>query len=263
MDSDDDSLFGSAKSIMGLFCITGISLYFIYWFYTNIMKDNSTQNNITKSHRQLNQNQRNQNITTNSLNNLANRPVQSNVSLKKKSSSIKEKLSINMSLFMLDDETPSFMDINYLYEIFDYLSEFYSLYLIIKIKCEDNDAKKMDKIKEDVLKFLSPIITDNIVYEHRIIFCSSNEGYIAIIRSLDPFIHIENESNVVIQLIRYINEFWFVKKKSEKIEIEKKIKADQNNLNLNSHELMDKIKFYLDFQQLIKKEIIDNKWNHF
>ena len=77
----------------------------------------------------------------------------------------------------------------------------------------------------------------------------------AIIRSLDPFIHIENNNYIVVQLIRYINEFWFVKPNNEKIEITKKIEADSNNSKQNIKDLVDKIKFFSSFDNLIYKEI--------
>ena len=77
----------------------------------------------------------------------------------------------------------------------------------------------------------------------------------AIIRSLDPFVHIENNNYIVVQLIRYINEFWFVKEKNEKNEITKKVQGDSNNAKQNIKDLMDKIKFYNNFNQVIDKEI--------
>ena len=78
-------------------------------------------------------------------------------------------------------------DIKILYDLFDKLSDYYNLYLLIFI--EDNI--NAEKIKDNLLKFFEPIINDNIVYQHRILFCTSIEGMITIIRSLDPFIHIE------------------------------------------------------------------------
>ena len=77
----------------------------------------------------------------------------------------------------------------------------------------------------------------------------------AIIRSLDPFVHIEHNNNIVVQLIRYINEFWFVKEKNEKREIVKKVEADKNNINQNTNELIEKIKFFSSFDDIINKEI--------
>ena len=203
----------------------------------NIIKDESG-----------NPNHNNRNMPNNYLNNnLNNRNNQNNENYR----IIKQKLSINMSLLMKDSAKTILMDINYIYELFDKLSEYYNLYLLIYIEANIN----AEKIKENVLEYLEPIINDNIIYEHRIVFCTSIEGMIAIIRSLDPFIHIENNNYIVVQLIRYINEFWFVKQNDEKKEITKKIEADTNNAKQNIKELMDKIKFYSTFDEVLDKEI--------
>ena len=234
---NDDSLFSSPKSVLGLIFFVGMSVYFIYWIYINIIKDESG-----------NPNHNNRNMPNNYLNNnLNNRNNQNNENYR----IIKQKLSINMSLLMKDSAKTILMDINYIYELFDKLSEYYNLYLLIYI--EDNI--NAEKIKENVLEYLDPLISDNIIYEHRIVFCTSIEGMTAIIRSLDPFIHIENNNYIVVQLIRYINEFWFVKQNDEKKEITKKIEADTNNAKQNIKELMDKIKFYSTFDELLDKEI--------
>ena len=236
MDSDE-SIFSSPKSIIGFIFFGGISLYFIYWIYTNIIKEeqgNQNQNNNREIHNNANNNIGNLNNPTTGKNRI-----------------IKQKLSINMSLLMKDSKKSILMDINYLYDLFDKLSDYYNLYLLIYI--EDNI--NAEKIKDEILKYLDPIISDNILYDHRIIFCTSIEGMEAIIRSLDPFIHIENDNNIVVQLIRYINEFWFVKENNEKKEIIKKIEADKNNLNQNTKELVEKIKFFSSFNDLINKEL--------
>ena len=232
MDNDDETIFSSPKSLIGLLFIGTISIYVIYWIYNNIIKDN-----------QANQNQ-------NNILNIFNANPNTNNNNKKKQI-IKQKMSINMTLLMKDSKKSILEDINVLYNLFDKLSDYYNLYLLIYI--EDNI--NAEKIKDELLKYLEPIINDNIIYHHRIIFCTSIEGMTAIIRSLDPFVHIENNNYIVVQLIRYINEFWFVKKKNEKDEILKKVESDSNNAKQNIKELMDKIKFYSDFNQVIDKEI--------
>jgi len=232
MDNDDETIFSSPKSLIGLLFIGTISIYVIYWIYNNIIKDN-----------QANQNQ-------NNILNIFNANPNTNNNNKKKQI-IKQKMSINMTLFMKDSKKSILEDINVLYNLFDKLSDYYNLYLLIYI--EDNI--NAEKIKDELLKYLEPIINDNIIYHHRIIFCTSIEGMTAIIRSLDPFVHIENNNYIVVQLIRYINEFWFVKKKNEKDEILKKVESDSNNAKQNIKDLMDKIKFYSDFTQVINKEI--------
>ena len=232
MDTEDETIFSSPKSLMGLFFIGSITIYVIYWIYNNIIKDNPTNSN--------------QNIFLNALN--SNNNMRNNNNHKK----LKQKMSINMSLLMKDNKRTILEDIKTLYDLFDKLSDFYNLYLLIYI--EDNINS--EKIKDNILKYLEPIIKDNIVYEHRILFCTSIEGLTAIIRSLDPFIHIENDKNIIVHLIRYINEFWFVSTNNEKEEIQKKIENDSNNSKQNIKDLMDKIKFYNNWNQVIEKEII-------
>ena len=236
---NDESFFSSPKSFLGLIVFGGISLYFIYWIYINIIKDDQNNQND-------NRNNHNHNIYRNNNNNINKSG--------NKSRKFKQKLSINMSILMKDTKKSILMDINYLYDLFDKLSDFYNLYLLVHI--EDNI--NAEKIKENILTYLEPIISDNILYDHRIIFCTSIEGMSAIIRSLDPFVHIENNNYLVVQLIRYINEFWFVKQNNEKKEIVKKIEADSNNAKQNIKELVDKIKFFPSFNDLIDKEIKNN-----
>ena len=232
MDNDDESIFSSPKSLIGLFFIGAVTIYVIYWIYNNIIKDNQANQNPNNI---LNIFNANQNINNNN----------------KKKQIIKQKMSINMSLLMKDSKKSILEDIKILYDLFDKLSDYYNLYLLIYI--EDNI--NAEKIKDELLKYLEPIINDNIIYHHRIIFCTSIEGMTAIIRSLDPFVHIENNNYIVVQLIRYINEFWFVKNKNEKDEIFKKVEKDSNNAKQNIKDLMDKIKFYSNFNQVIDKEI--------
>ena len=234
MDNEEDSIFNSPKSLLGLFFISAVSLYVIYWIYKNIIKDNQTNPN--------------QNIIINLFNNNQNININND---SRKNNIIKQKMSINLSILMKDSRKSILEDIKVLYDLFDKLSDYYNLYLLIFI--EDNI--NAEKIKDNLLKFFEPIINDNIVYEHRIIFCTSIEGMMAIIRSLDPFIHIENNNYIVIQLIRYINEFWFVKNKNEKNEIQTKLENDSNNAKLNIKDLMDKIKFFTNMNQVIEKEI--------
>ena len=232
MDNEEESFFGSPKSLIGLFFLGAISIYVIYWIYNNIIKDNpnSNQNSILNVH--------NQNRQIHGSSNQINKII-------------KQKMSINMSLLMKDTKKSILEEIKILYDLFDKLSEFYNLYLLVFIEDDIN----AEKIKEKLLKYLEPIINDNIVYQHRIIFCTSIEGMAAIIRSLDPFIHIENNNYIVVQLIRYINEFWFVKEKNEKGEIQNKVEKDSNNAKQNIKDLLDKIKFFNNFNQVIDKEI--------
>ncbi len=75
------------------------------------------------------------------------------------------------------------------------------------------------------------------------------EGICAMIRSIDPFAHIEGKldyiiianSQVVVNLVRFINEFWFINLKGE--DIDSMVKID----NANS-ELKNRIKIYSDIE---------------
>jgi len=235
---NDESIFSSQNSIIGFIFLGCITLYTIYYIYSSINQD-SNQNNAQNNIINLRQNQQQNNINNNQN------------SGSKNSRRIKQKMSINMSILMKDSKKSVLEDINILYDLFDKLSDYYNLYLLIYI--EDNI--NAEKIKDNILEYLEPIINDNIVYHHRIIFCTSIEGMSAIIRSLDPFIHIESDKNIVVPLIRYINEFWFVNKNNEKKEIKKKVENDSNNAKQNIQDLMDKIKFYSNFNEIIDKEI--------
>ena len=232
MDNEEESFFGSPKSLIGLFFLGAISIYVIYWIYNNIIKDNknSNQNSILNVH--------NQNRQIHGSSNQINKIM-------------KQKMSINMSLLMKDNKKSILEDIKILYDLFDKLNEFYNLYLLIFIEDDIN----AEKIKEKLLKYLKTIINDNIVYQHRIIFCTSIEGMAAIIISLNIFINIENNNYIVVQLIRYINEFWIIKEKNEKGEIQNKVEKDSNNAKQNIKDLLDKIKFFNNFNQVIDKEI--------
>ena len=139
MDNDDETIFSSPKSLIGLVFIGTISIYVIYWIYINIIKDN-----------QANQNQ-------NNILNIFNANPNTNNNNKKKQI-IKKKMSINMTLLMKDSKKSILEDIKVLYNLFDKLSDYYNLYLLIYI--EDNI--NAEKIKDELLKYLEPIINDNI-----------------------------------------------------------------------------------------------------
>ena len=234
---NEESFFSSPKSLFGLCVTVCISLYFIYWLYNNIIKDNPSQEIQRENQQNFNQ-----------INN--NRINSSNRTTVKKH--IKQKLSINMDLLMIDKNNATLQDIKYLYDVFDKLSDYYNLYLIFHII----DEKNGDKIKENILNQLKPLVNDHILYEHRILFCSSIEGMSAIIRSLDSYVHIDNDNYIVIQLIRYINEFWFIQRSNnDKNDIIKAIKDDSNNAKLNVNELLDKIKFHSSIKEIIANQL--------
>lgn len=62
---------------------------------------------------------------------------------------------------------------------------------------------------------------------------------------------------MVSNLIRYINEFWFMRNSLSDInkdqrEISDRIRKDTNNININVQELFDKIKYFDNIKDTIK-----------
>ena len=130
MDNDEETFFSSPKSLIGIAFLGCVTLYLIYWIYTNIIKDgqsNPNQNNIFN----IQNNQNNQNVNN----------------INKHKLIIKQKMSINMSILMKDSKKSILQDINILYDLFDALSDYYNLYLLIYI--EDNI--NAEKIKENLI----------------------------------------------------------------------------------------------------------------
>jgi hypothetical protein len=218
------SFIDSIKNYSSYIVFSIITLYFFYWIYQNIIKDDKNQNN---------------NISNN---------IQSN---QKELKFIKPKMSISINGLLFFHSKITNEDLPKIYETLDSLSEKYNLFLIVKLDNND-DAYK---IKDEIIDKLKMIIEDNIVYKHRILFCTSKEGLCAMIRSLDPIIHIEYDNYVVINLIRYINEFWFINSQKEKElkEIHNKIEKDTNNAKLDIKDLMKKIKFFSSTEDMLSK----------
>jgi hypothetical protein len=162
-------------------------------------------------------------------------------------------MTININGLLFNEENDVF-NIDYIYNILDKLSDKYNIFLIIKI----NNLENQEKIMNEILNKLKIIYENNLVYKHRILFCSTLEGLEAIIRSIDPIIHIEYNDIIVINLIRYINEFWFIKKDNLKSKqyILEEIKKDHNNNKLNCNKLIEKVLFFDDFNMLLKSKII-------
>ena len=231
MDSEN-TFVETLKNYSSLIVFSLITIYFLYWIYENIIKD-SNQNN-------------NNNINNNLI---YNNNLQNNQRLELRNIKQKMTISINGLLFFNSKITND--DLPKIYETLDSLSEKYNLFLIVKL--ENND--EIYKIKDEILEKLETIIEDNIVYKHRILFCSTKDGLCAMIRSLDPIIHIEFDDYVIINLIRYINEFWFINSKMDKEikEIHNKIEKDTNNAKLDTKDLMKKIKFYKSIDEMLSK----------
>ena len=231
MDSEN-TFVDTLKSYSSLIVFTLITISFLYWFYQNIIKD-SNQNN--------NNNINNNLIYNNNLQNIQRHEVRN----------IKQKMTISINGLLFFNSKVTNDDLPKIYETLDSLSEKYNLFLIVKL--ENNN--EIYKIKDEILEKLETIIEDNIVYKHRILFCSTKDGLCAMIRSLDPIIHIEFDDYVIINLIRYINEFWFINSEIDKEikEIHNKIENDTNNAKLDTKDLMNKIKFYKSTEEMLSK----------
>ena len=225
MDNGESNI--NFKNVLGLIFTSIICYYTFFYLYKYLISSNSNENNL------------NNNINNN-RNNIIN---------EKK---IKQKMTININGLLFNEENEVF-NIDYIYNILDKLSDKYNIFLIIKI----NNLENQEKIMNEILNKLKIIYENNLVYKHRILFCSTLEGLEAIIRSIDPIIHIEYNDIIVINLIRYINEFWFIKKDNLKSKqyILEEIKKDHNNNKLNCNKLIEKVLFFDDFNILLKSKI--------
>ena len=226
MDSGESNI--NFKNVLGLIFTSIICYYTFFYLYKYLISSNPNENNL------------NNNINNN-RNNIKNE------------TKIKQKMTININGLLFNEENDVF-NIDYIYNILDKLSDKYNIFLIIKIKNLENQ----EKIMNEILNKLKLIYENNLVYKHRILFCSTLEGLEAIIRSIDPIIHIEYNDIIVINLIRYINEFWFIKKDNLKSKqyILEEIKKDHNNNKLNCNKLIEKVLFFDDFNMLLKSKII-------
>ena len=226
MDNGESNI--NFKNVLGLIFTSIICYYTFFYLYKYLISSNSNENTL------------NNNINNN-RNNIKNE------------NKIKQKMTININGLLFNEENEVF-NIDYIYNILDKLSDKYNIFLIIKI----NNLENQEKIMNEILNKLKIIYENNLVYKHRILFCSTLEGLEAIIRSIDPIIHIEYNDIIVINLIRYINEFWFIKKdklKSKQFILEE-IKKDHNNNKLNCNKLIEKVLFFDDFNMLLKSKII-------
>ena len=226
MDNGESNI--NFKNVLGLIFTSIICYYTFFYLYKYLISSNSNENTL------------NNNINNN-RNNIKNE------------TKIKQKMTININGLLFNEENEVF-NIDYIYNILDKLSDKYNIFLIIKI----NNLENQEKIMNEILNKLKIIYENNLVYKHRILFCSTLEGLEAIIRSIDPIIHIEYNDIIVINLIRYINEFWFIKKdklKSKQFILEE-IKKDHNNNKLNCNKLIEKVLFFDDFNMLLKSKII-------
>jgi len=228
MDNGESNI--NYKNILGLIFTSIICYYTFFYLYKYLISGNSNENTL------------NNNNINNNRNNIN----------KINENKIKQKMTININGLLFNEENEIF-NIDYIYNILDKLSDKYNIFLIIKI----NNLENQEKIMNDILNKLKIIYENNLVYKHRILFCTTLEGLEAIIRSIDPIIHIEYNDIIVINLIRYINEFWVIKKDISKSKqyILEEIKKDHNNNKLNCNKLIEKVLFFDDFNKLVKSKI--------
>ena len=223
MDTEND-FSSTIKQYSSFIIFALINVYVFYWIYNNFIKE---------------QPQQNQNIPAQNIN-------QSNINDTKAKTKTKMTISTNGLLFK-DEKS---IDESSFYQLLDSLSDKYELFLIFKVD-EHADTKTL-------LEKFKTVIEDNIVYKHRILFCSTIDGLCAMVRSIDPFVHIEYDDYVITNLIRYINEFWLVRADKEKEYklIYDKVKTDGNNAKLNIDSLMQKVKMYSSMDDI--KKTVDN-----
>ena len=74
----------------------------------------------------------------------------------------------------------------------------YKFYLIVKAQ------------KSEAEESLKQIVEEEICPEHRIMYATSNEGVCAMVRQLDPSLHIECDLEVVKYLSRFIHRFHLI-----------------------------------------------------
>jgi len=235
MDNGETNI--TYKNVIALLFTSIICYFTFFYLYKYLNGNNSNGNNNNNNNNIINNNNHNNRNLINILN----------------ENKIKQKMTININGLLFNEENENF-NIDYIYDILDNLSDKYNIFLIIKI----NNLENQEKIMNKILNNLKLIYENNLVYKHRILFCTTLEGLEAIIRSIDPIVHIEYNEIVVINLIRYINEFWFVKNnclKSKEFILEK-IKNDHNNNNLNCNQLIEKVFFFDDFNLLLKSQNI-------
>lgn len=183
MNSDsyfDSDFFQENKTLITIGTTLSLVFFSIYYIYKSLNlndSDNIQENQGLNQQNSINNNNTlNNPITTNNNNNQINLPKISN----------KKKLMINGSSIFLKENDLKNLDISLMYQFLDKLSHFYDLYLVFLI---DNE----NQIKE-ITEKLDILTEDKIILKHRILFASKFEGICAMVRSIDPFAHIEGKN---------------------------------------------------------------------
>lgn len=185
---EDDSNKGLFQNKKNLIAFSLILLTVIYYIYKQISKSPST--------------------TTN--HGIVNSEDFKDYLDKEKKRSSKGKKSVTINL-----DKNYFLNIELLFNILRNLFALkYEIHLIIKI--DDKDCP------DKYINLMSPLITENIIKKHvssycnniykRILFCSLNEGVIAIVRSINPSIFIDYLEDTIVGVARFVNTIWILNK---------------------------------------------------
>lgn len=123
---------------------------------------------------QANANNNNNNINDNSQSNLNSFAVKSQN---------KYKLTLNCIGTLFKDLNN--FDLSEIYSYTSLLSKNYEIFLLLLVNENEDQELILNKFK--------PLIEDNIILKHRILFCSKLEGLCAMVRSINPIVHIESK----------------------------------------------------------------------
>lgn len=183
MDDDDFSFFSNKKNITLIVLIFGISLYILKVKSKLYLKSKNNKNNqkLDKCNEFLSY------LMIKTSNKIERKKIIYHVNREE----IKNEYSLNKFI-----EIIKILSTSLNFEIF----------LLIKIK----EGEKEESFKEQ----LSFLISNEIVKNHRILFCSTYEGITSIIRSINPSIVIDFMEQSIINTVRFVNEMWIISSKS-------------------------------------------------
>jgi hypothetical protein len=173
MNSDsffESEFFIEYKGLITVFCTITISFFTILYLFTKLKTNNNA-------------------LTTNS--NINNRS-QNEPTINK---TLKYKLTINAVDTLFSDINNC--DIGEIYTYLSKLSKRYDIFLLIIINENEDQEKIIERFK--------PLIEDNIILKHRILFSSKQEGLCAMVRSINPFAHVESIYLLFINKVRSLS----------------------------------------------------------
>lgn len=182
MDDEDFSFFSNKKNITLIVLLFGISLYILKVKSKLKLKSKNNKNiqELDKSNEFLSY------LMIRASNKMERRKIIYHVNREE----IKNEYSLNKFIEIIKK-----LSISLNYEIF----------LLIKIK----ESEKEESFREQ----LSFLISNEIVKNHRVLFCGTYEGITSIIRSINPSIVIDFMEQTIINTVRFVNEMWIVSNK--------------------------------------------------